>query len=79
VKLTFALNLNAEVIEPGLSSPRRDREIHPGIIEHPLRVIGLDHGRLRGEQCGVETDGLREILYRHVNVKALHDIFLASD
>jgi len=59
LKLIGILNLNAEVIEAGLSAPRRDSKIHPGIVEHPLGVIGLDHGGLRGEQCRIETDRLR--------------------
>src|SRR6266852_9061515 len=36
LELVGVLDLNAEVIEPRLAAPRGDREIHPGIVEHPL-------------------------------------------
>jgi len=73
LKLIGVLDLNAEVIEAGLPAPCRDGEIDPGIIEHPLGVVGLDHGGLGYEQRRIEPDRLREIFDRHMDVKALHD------
>src|SRR5450631_1922738 len=59
LKLVGALDLNAEVIEAGLPAPRRDGEIHPRIVEHPLGVVRLDHRGLRREQRRIKTDRVR--------------------
>ena len=39
LQLVGVLDLNAEMIEAGLTAARRDRKIHPGIVEHPLGII----------------------------------------
>jgi hypothetical protein len=46
-----------------------DREIDPGIFEHPSRIIVLEDGRLGGEQGRVEPDRLRQIVNRHVDMQ----------
>ena len=50
----------------------RDRKIHPRIFEHPLGVVGFQHGRLGREQGGIEPDRLIEVGYGDVYVQALH-------
>jgi hypothetical protein len=55
---------------------RRDGEVDPRIVEHPLGVIVFQHRRLGREQRGIEPDRLVEILDPDVDVQALHADFL---
>src|SRR5215472_1870317 len=74
VQFVGVLDLDAEMIQPGLPSARGDREIDAGIIEHPFGIIRLDHSRFRREQRGVEADGMRDVRDRDVNVQAAADV-----
>src|SRR6202035_1418588 len=72
VQLVAAVGLDAEVIEASRATPRRDREVDARVIEHPLRIVGLEHGRLDREQGRVEADRLLEVIHGDVHVKPLH-------
>src|ERR1700730_12747797 len=61
------------MVETGAAPARRDGEIDPRIVQHPLGVIGLGDGWRCGKQRGVETDGARPIVDRDVNVYTLHE------
>ena len=66
------LDLDAEMVEAGFAAPRRDREIHPRIVQHPFGVVRLHHGGPGREQRRVEADGLRNVADGHVHMQALH-------
>ena len=76
LQLARRLDLDAKVVETGLSAAGRDREVQSGIVEHPLRVVRLGHRRIRREERAVEADRLVEISDRDVNVQALHGAVL---
>jgi hypothetical protein len=59
LQLVLIFDLNAEMIETGLTATRRDREINARVFEHPFGIIGFDDLRLRGEQRRIETDRMR--------------------
>src|SRR5262245_5481259 len=50
LQLFLALDLDAEMVEPGPLAARGDREVDARIIEHPLGIIGLYDRRSRREQ-----------------------------
>jgi hypothetical protein len=72
VEFVLAFNLDAEVIEAGLPSARRDREIDPRVFQHPFGVVRLYDRGLRGEQRGIEPNRMLKVLDGHVNVQTLH-------
>lgn len=74
LELVAGLDLDAEMIEAGRAPARRDREIHAGIFEHPFGVVGFHDRGLACEQGRVETDGVRKIVDRYVNVQTLHGL-----
>src|SRR6185437_15368020 len=76
LELVAAVDLEAEVIDAGRAAALGDGEVQPRIVEHPLRVIVLQHGRLRPEQRGVKADGGTELGYRDMDMKALHATLL---
>src|SRR5690606_8950803 len=45
-----AVRLDAEVVDAWRPAGGRDREVDPRILEHPLGVVVLEHGRLGAEQ-----------------------------
>src|SRR5271156_5524950 len=54
-KLALILGLYSEMRDAGNPAPAlADREIDAGIVQHPLRIIVLEHGRLGCEQGRVE-------------------------
>jgi hypothetical protein len=75
VQLVLTFDLDAEMIEPRPFAARRDREIHARVIQHPFRIIGLDHAGLRGEQRRIEADRLFEVFDADMNVYALHGMY----
>src|SRR5262245_11777051 len=74
-QLVLAFDLNAEMIEPRLLAPRRDREIHARIVQHPFRIISLDHDRLHREQRRIKSDRIREVFDADMNMYALHGMY----
>src|SRR5258708_29942441 len=74
-QLILAFDLDAEMIEPPLLSARRDREIHAGGVQHPFRIIDLDHAGLVGEKRRIEADRLFEVFDADMNVYALHGMY----
>src|SRR5262249_1144812 len=74
VELVAAFHLDAEMIEPRLAPAGRDGEIHARIVEHPLGVVALDHGRRAGEQRRIEADRPMQVLDGDVHVHALHGV-----
>ena len=58
-ELGDGLGLQPEMIHSDTSAALRDREIDARILDHPLRVIVLAHGRIGAEQAGIETNALR--------------------
>jgi hypothetical protein len=66
------LDLDAKVIDALALAPRRDGEVDPRIVQHPLGVVWLHHRRLGGEQTRVEPDRLVEVGNGDIHVKALH-------
>ena len=78
VQFVSVLDLDSEMVETRLPPARGDREIDAGILKHPFRIVGLDHGWLRCEQRGVEADGMGNILDGDVNMQALHGRVLSS-
>jgi len=73
VEFILAFDLDAEMVEAGLSTTHRDSEAHPRIIEHPLRVIRLLHSWFGRKQSRVELHGCRKIINRDVDVQSFHD------
>src|SRR5215470_4766614 len=74
-QLVLAFDLDAEMIEARLLPARRNREIHPWVIQHPFRIVGLDHAGLRGEERRVEADRLLEVGDADMNMYALHGMY----
>src|ERR1700759_2737228 len=74
LQLVGGLDLDAEVIEARLPSSRRDREIDARVLQHPLRIVGFHHGRLRCKERRVEADRMGDILDGDVNMEALHGV-----
>jgi hypothetical protein len=60
------------MIEAGLPPARRDREIDPGIIEHPFCVIRLHYDGLRGKKRRVKSDRVSDVRDCDVNMHAFH-------
>jgi len=60
------------VVDSRGTAPRRNREIHARIVQHPFRVIRLRHRGLRGKQRRVEADRMIEIIDRDMDMKPLH-------
>src|SRR3546814_420153 len=77
-QLLLVFDLNAEMLD-SLSGviAGRNCEVDPRILEHPLRIVLLHHGRLRTEQGGVEADRLIEVLDSDMDMQALHADFLS--
>src|SRR5215469_4960071 len=73
-KLVLALDLDAEMIEARLFAARRNREIHARVVQHPFRIVGLDHAGLRGEERRIEADRLLEVGDADMNMHALHGV-----
>ena len=68
----LAVDLDTEVIDPALVTARRNREIDPGIVEHPLGVV-LFHDRWSDvEQRIIKGDRRVEVGYREADVQAFH-------
>ena len=72
VKLFAAVNLEPEMIDTGGTAALRDREIQARLVEHPLRVVVLAHGRLAAEQRRIEPNARGEIGDRDVDVESFH-------
>jgi len=66
------VDLKPEMVDARLVAARRDREIDARILDHPLRVVAFFDGRRRAENRRVETNALRQIVDRNVDVKAFH-------
>ena len=65
-------SLDAQVVDARLAAARGDGEVDRRVFEHPLRVVVLDTGRLRGEQLGIEADAAVQVIDVQVDVKAFH-------
>jgi hypothetical protein len=66
--------LYAKVIETGLPPPRRDCKIYPGVVEHPLGIVGFYDRWPCCEQRRVEANGVLKVLDSDVDVHALHEM-----
>ena len=55
-----------------MATAGRYREIHARIVEHPLRVVGFQHGRLGREEGSVESHARVEIRDGEVDMESLH-------
>ena len=55
-ELLGVVDLEAQVVHAGLGAAGGDGEVHPGVFQHPLGVVGLSHGGFRAEQGVVEGD-----------------------
>src|SRR5204862_6513965 len=64
------------MLHTGLAVPLTDREIHSGILQHPLRIVRLSHGGRRREEPRVEADRTVEALHGDVDVQTFHALFL---
>src|SRR5665213_3023958 len=73
MQFRLAFDLDAKVIETRLATTCRDCEVHARIVEHPLRVIAFHNRWFRGEQGGIEPDGLCQIAHGDVQVQPFHD------
>src|SRR5206468_1978428 len=60
-QLRRIVDLKAEVVDATATPTLRDGEIEARILEHPLRVVGLDDRGLGAEQRRVETDALLKV------------------
>lgn len=45
-QLVGVVSLEAQVIDASGTAASGDREVHARVVEHPLRIVGLDAGRL---------------------------------
>src|SRR5690606_36351671 len=66
------VDLNPEMVQADTAATRRDREVHAGVVEHPLRIVVLLYRRLRAEQGRVEADRVGEVADGNMYVQALH-------
>jgi hypothetical protein len=73
-QFALILGLDAEMIEARLAATRRDGEIHPRVLKHPLGVIRFGDGGLRREQGRVEANRPLQIVDSDMDMKALHGI-----
>src|SRR5205085_431703 len=64
------------MLHTGFAVPLTDREIHSGILQHPLRIVRLSHGGRSREELRVEADGTVEVLHGDVDVQTFHAPFL---
>jgi hypothetical protein len=61
------------MIQAGLRAALGDGEVHSGVVEHPLGVVGFHDDRLRREHARVELDALGEVFDGDVYVQAFHE------
>src|SRR5262252_3553294 len=62
------------MIEAGLATMSRDREVDARVIQHPFGIVCLYDSGLRCKQRRIEADRLGKILDSDVNMYALHDV-----
>ena len=62
VEFVLTFDLDAEMIEAGLTPARRDCEINPRVFQHPFGIIRLYDRGLRGEQRGIEPNRMLKVL-----------------
>ena len=67
-----AVDLQAQVIDAGGAAGGGDREVDAGILEHPFRVVGLEHAWLGAEQLAVEADAAGKVGDIEMHMEALH-------
>src|SRR6266511_2442380 len=70
------LYLHPEMIDTGLEPSLRNREIDSWVVQHPFRIVRLEHCRRRSEHGRVELDASIEIVHRDVHVKTFHNYLL---
>ena len=63
------------MIEPRPFATCRDRKIHARVVQHPFRIVGLDHAGLGGEKRRIEADRLFEVFDADMNMYALHGMY----
>ena len=64
---------SADVLDAlGRILAHRDRKIDAGIVEHPLGVVGLHHGRLGTEQARIKGNGLVDVGNADMHMEAFH-------
>src|SRR5690606_12146397 len=68
LELAPILDPNPEVLDAGGGATRADGEVHARILQHPLGVVGLEYGRLCGEQMRANSNRGLEVLDGHVDM-----------
>ena len=78
-KFFDAFSLNAEMFDAFTRMiARRDREIDPRVVEHPLGIILFHDGRLGAKHRRIEADRGVEIFDADMDMQALHALFLSG-
>src|ERR1700675_4550384 len=72
MQFLIGIYLEAEVMDPHRLTLRRDREVHPRILKHPLRIVRLCYHRLRRKQGPIEADRGGKILDADMHVESFH-------
>ncbi|CAK9134857.1 unnamed protein product, partial [Ilex paraguariensis] len=72
IQLLGLIHLEAQVVQAGFLASRRNGEVHPGLIQHPLRVVAFHAGGLGTKQLGIERDVLGQIVDVHMDMEAFH-------
>lgn len=57
---------------PGVAPSLADREVHPGIRQHPLGLVRSEHGRLGRQESGIKANARRHVLDGGVHMQSLH-------
>jgi hypothetical protein len=78
-QLVFGIGLDAQMVDAGLAAPGRNGEVDAWVLEHPLGIVALDAGGLRGEHPRIEGDGRLQVLDVGVNMETLHGSLLGGD
>ncbi len=60
------------MVDAAGGDPRGNGEVHPRVLEHPLRVIGFDLDGLRAEQRAVEAYRLGDAVDADMYMHAFH-------
>src|SRR5690606_16241316 len=68
LELATILDLNHEVLDASGGATRDDGEVDARSLHHPLGGVGLDYGRLCGEQMRANSNRGLEVLDGHVDM-----------
>ena len=74
-QLRIRLDLNAEMVDAQRTAAAfGNREIDPGVVQHPFCIVGFPDIGIDAEQRAVESDRLCQALYRNMHMQSFHGV-----